>query len=307
MDRRNFLKILPRVAGAAAIGGLMRAGSPGGKPQPAPELVADLVVEPQRDEGAIATPEALGSGAHETKLTPERAVAKARDFDRTYDDDIWVEQNRWDLLVRTTARLERAQRYIGHGNFNSLGFPELIDYGRHSNDIGSFENDELEFLEEIFQADARRYGFLGEKTIVSLEGSLKDRDLKRIAGTGHWLLQGPSLERYEQIRRDLGDSVLLTSGVRGLAKQYHLFLTKAVDTQGNLSQAARSLAPPGYSFHAIGDFDIGKLGLGSDNFTDRFAQTDEFKKLTDLGYVDIRYYEANPFGVRHEPWHIKIS
>ena len=64
---------------------------------------------------------------------------------------------------------------------------------------------------------------------------------------------------YQQIRRDLGDTVLLTSGVRGLAKQYHLFLTKTVETRGNLSQAARSLAPPGYSFHAVGDFDIGKL------------------------------------------------
>ena len=95
--------------------------------------------------------------------------------------------------------------------------------------------------------------------------------------------------------------------MRGLAKQYHLFLRKAVETQGNLSRAARSLAPPGYSFHAVGDFDIGKLGLGSENFTDRFAETEEFSKLIDLGYVDIRYPESNPFGVRHEPWHIKIS
>ena len=301
MDRRKFLKILPGVAGAAAIGGLMRPGSPGRNPQPVPEAVAEVVVEPQRDEGAIAPRE------QEQGMTPERAAAKARDFDRTYDDDVWVEPERWDLLVRVAARLDRSQRYIGHGHFNSLGFPELISFGRNFNDIGEFEPDEIEFLEEVFQTDARRYGFLGEKTITSLEGSLDDRDLKRIAGTGHWLLQGPSLERYEQIRRDLGETVLLTSGVRGLAKQYHLFLSKAVDTQGNLSQAARSLAPPGYSFHAVGDFDIGKLGLGSDNFTDRFAETDEFKRLVDLGYVDIRYYEANPFGVRHEPWHIKIG
>lgn len=308
MDRRKFLKILPRVAGAAALGGLMRPGSLVRESPTAPHLVADTVVEPRRDEGAIAAaPEKHEDHEQHGALTPERAAQKAQDFDRSYDDDIWIEDHRWDLLVRTAARLERAQRYVGHGHFNSLGFSELIDYGRNFNDVGVFENDEVELLEEIFQADARRYGFLGEKTITSLEGSLKDKDLKRIAGTGHWLLQGPSLERYEQIRRDLGDTVLLTSGVRGLAKQYHLFLTKAVETRGNLSQAARSLAPPGYSFHAVGDFDIGKLGLGSDNFTDRFAETDEFKRLIDLGYVNIRYFEANPFGVRHEPWHIKIT
>ena len=305
MDRRKFLKIMPRVAGAAALGGLMRGGAPGGlhrhPPRPAPEKVAQTTIEPRRDEGAMARPETTGAP------TSERAVAKAKDFDRVYDDDVWVDEARWELLVRTAARIDRAQRYIGHGNFNSLGFQQLIAYGRSFNDIGAFETDEIEFLEELFQTDARNYGFLGEKTIDALDGALAERDLKRIPGTGHWLLQGPSLERYRQIRRDLGDTVLLTSGVRGLAKQYHLFLTKTVETRGNLSQAARSLAPPGYSFHAVGDFDIGKLGLGSDNFTDRFAETDEFKRLVDLGYVDIRYYEANPFGVRHEPWHIKIS
>ena len=81
---------------------------------------------------------------------------------------------------------------------------------------------------------------------------------------------------------------------------------KAMETGGNLSQASRSLAPPGYSFHAAGDFDVGKVGFGPDNFTEAFARTDEYRRLIDLGYVEIRYTETNPFGVRHEPWHIKI-
>ena len=105
----------------------------------------------------------------------------------------------------------------------------------------------------------------------------------------------------------MGDSLVLTSGVRGLAKQFHLFLEKASIADWNFSLASRSLAPPGYSFHGKNDFDIGKLGNGLANFTDAFSETIEFKKLIDLGYVDIRYKQRNQLGVRFEPWHIKIS
>ena len=37
------------------------------------------------------------------------------------DDDVWIPEAQWDLLVRTAARLDRAQTTIGHGNFNLLG------------------------------------------------------------------------------------------------------------------------------------------------------------------------------------------
>ncbi len=47
--------------------------------------------------------------------------------------------------------------------------------------------------------------------------------------------------------------------------------------------------------------------MGLDNFTESFCETDEYRKLIDLGYVAIRYTPTNPFGVRHEPWHIKIA
>ena len=50
----------------------------------------------------------------------------------------------------------------------------------------------------------------------------------------------------------------------------------------------------------------GKIGFGKRNFTADFSNTEEFKRLTDLGYVNIRYPENNPFGVRYEPWHIKV-
>lgn len=42
-------------------------------------------------------------------------------------------------------------------------------------------------------------------------------------------------------------------------------------------------------------------------FTESFAQTREYETLMELGYVAMRYSERNPYGVRHEPWHIKIN
>lgn len=52
---------------------------------------------------------------------------------------------------------------------------------------------------------------------------------------------------------------------------------------------------------------MGIVGWGTRNFTNEFATTDEFRRLQDLGYIDIRYPEDNRFGVRFEPWHIKVS
>ena len=86
-----------------------------------------------------------------------------------------------------------------------------------------------------------------------------------------------------------------------------LFLNKVVRSNGNLSLASRSLAPPGYSYHGIGDFDVGQIGLGSDNFTERFTTTSVYKRLNEQGYVKIRYPLDNLLGVRFEPWHIKVE
>ena len=115
-----------------------------------------------------------------------------------------------------------------------------------------------------------------------------------------------AVEIYEKARRELGNDLILTSGVRGVVKQMLLFLGKALDNRGNLSLASRQLAPPGYSYHGIGDLDVGKAGFGAENFTERFMLTDVFRKLTERGYLSLRYPRDNMLGVRYEPWHIKI-
>ena len=204
------------------------------------------------------------------------------------------------------ARLRRLQRYVGHGNFNIIGWDQSLKVARGRDAIGAFDHSELELIEELFFTNAETLGFYGDKVVTNLSATIARRDIDKIPGSGHFLFKGPSTDTYNRIRHDLGDSVVLTSGIRSVVKQIYLFMNKAEKVDGNLSLASYSLAPPGHSYHAVGDFDVGKRGFGRKNFSEAFAQTDEFKRLIDLGYLDIRYPQQNPFGVRYEPWHIKV-
>ena len=199
------------------------------------------------------------------------------------------------------ARLRHLQRYVGHGNFNIIGWDQSLKLARRHDAIGAFDHSELELIEELFFTNAETLGFYGDKVVTNLSATIARRDIGKIPGSGHFLFKGPSTDTYDRIRRDLGDSVVLTSGIRSVVKQIYLFMNKAEKVDGNLSLASYSLAPPGHSYHAVGDFDVGKRGFGSKNFSEAFAQTDEFKRLIDLGYLDIRYPQQNPFGARYEP------
>ncbi len=306
VDRRTALKLMSLGALSAAGGHLSwRLAEPRHSGMELPLRPAEpRPVEPLADEG---------SGAPDPNLVvadePDQPTyfEKIRDFDRAYSDDVILKAERLELLTRVARHLGRAQRVIGHGHFNLVGFDNLLRYGRRYSAIGRFQQQELDFLEEMFYAAATDYGFYGDKVMADLTAEIPESDIVKIANTGHYLFRGDAQTKYEQIHRDLDGGIFLTSGIRGLIKQMHLFLDKAVTTDGNLSQASRSLAPPGYSYHAVGDFDIGKVGFGLDNFTDTFATTDEYKKLVDLGYAELRYTPTNPFGVRHEPWHIKMA
>jgi len=129
----------------------------------------------------------------------------------------------------------------------------------------------------------------------------------KIPYSGNYLYKDRSVEIFESIKRELGDQVVLTSGVRSVMKQFLLFLNKVYNSDGNLSLASRSLAPPGYSFHGNGDFDVGQAGYGKLNFTSHFTETEVYKRLSEMGYLKLRYPQNNRLGVRYEPWHIKIN
>lgn len=237
----------------------------------------------------------------------EKYLRKIRNFDAIFANDIYLDPRYEALLLKTTQRLTRVENYIGHGNFNLLSFDDMLKHGRNFSKIGAFTADELNFIEEVFFANPNRYGFFGKKISQEITDFIPKNDVAKISNTGHYLLRGESLNLYQHIKNDVGEEVILTSGVRSIVKQIHLFLAKAIEANGNLSRASRSLAPPGHSYHGVGDFDIGKVGFGARNFTADFSTTDEYAKLSRLAYVDIRYPTDNLFGVRFEPWHIKLS
>ena len=234
-------------------------------------------------------------------------LSKIKNYNKHFDDDIVLTGHQYKILVSTVKRLKRLQRTVGYANFSLLSFDSALKYARSYSRIGRFPKEEIDFLEEVFYTDADDYGFFGEKVTTKLTEGIPNRDTIKVPHTGHYLFRGDSLRLYQKIRRDIGKSIVLTSGVRGVVKQMHLFLSKAIRSDGNLSMASRSLAPPGHSFHGRGDFDVGKVGYGYRNFRSDFAETREFKRLEELGYIRIRYHEKNPFGVRFEPWHIKVS
>jgi hypothetical protein len=239
--------------------------------------------------------------------TQKRMQEKIENFDTDFADDIYLSPEKFALLKQVQGRLARAQNYIGFARFNLISFDDVLKTSAHTATIGLFTAEELAFIEEIFFYDARKYGFYGEKVNDKLTARFDEKDAVKIPGSGHYIFKGRPEALYQEIVRDVGSDIVLTSGVRSVVKQLHLFLSKAIVCQGNLSRASRSLAPPGHSYHGISDFDVGKMGWGYRNFTDHFAKSDVFKRLIDLGYVDIRYTPNNSYGVRFEPWHIKVG
>lgn len=233
--------------------------------------------------------------------------SKIDNYNLDFSDDFFLEKIKFASLKSVVARLDKIQANIGYGRFNLIGFDDVIKVGRDTPSIGAFSESELNFIDEIFNTDAKIYGFFGEKVLPSLTANLNGKETLKVEGSGHYLFQGKPLSLFQKIRKDVGPNVILTSGIRNIVKQTHLFLTKSIQTNANLSRASRSLAPPGHSFHGISDFDVGMVGWGKRNFTNEFADSDVFKKLVDLGYAEIRYHKTNTDGVRFEPWHIKVA
>ena len=279
MNRRDFLKIM--TAGIAGLG-----------------LVPDVMAQMQR-----------------IRITPRVSdfdndikdyLIKMKSFNEPHEGDIYISRDEYPVFESTVMRLNRLEEFAGHGNFYILSFDEGIKIADTYSEVGAFPPKELEFLEKLFYAEAVDYGFFGQKTIQKITDQVNKREVTRIAESGNYVFKGEPFHTYEKIKKQVGDNVILTSGIRGVMKQFLLFLNKAYSNNGNLSLASRSLAPPGYSFHGNGDFDVGENDLGSDNFTERFATTEVYHRLSELGYLKLRYPAGNLLGVRFEPWHIKV-
>ena len=93
----------------------------------------------------------------------ESYLRKIKNFDAIFASDIYLDPRDEPLLLRTTQHLSRVERHIGHGHFNLMSFDEMLQRGRNFPQIGKFEADELNFIEEVFFANPHRYGFFGKK------------------------------------------------------------------------------------------------------------------------------------------------
>ncbi|MBI9091577.1 MAG: M15 family metallopeptidase [Desulfobacterium sp.] len=227
-------------------------------------------------------------------------------INETHEMDVFLDSGDLPVLASVVARLKRVRRTMGYGNFSLMGFDDAVSNAAAYSSIGAFTPAEVAFMERLFYEDASIYGFLGEKKLLRITDTIRLKNIVKIPGTGNCLYRGTPLATYKKIKADVGKDAVLTSGLRGIVKQMLLFLSKAQAHEGNLSLASRSLAPPGYSYHGVGDFDVGKIGFGIANFTERFTTTRVYSSLVDTGYVKLRYTRGNRLGVRFEPWHIKV-
>jgi len=279
MNRRELIKALGAVA---IVGGCV------------PRALAELL-----------TPCAAAPDDYNSRM--QDYLDKMRHFNEPHAGDIYVEPEKRHLLETTVRRLRRLERIAGYGFFNLICLDEARSIARDNPRIGEFSPAEIEYLEFVFYRDAKQYGFFGERSLQKITDRIPANDVVKVAGSGHYLYNGAPLAAYMKVKKDVGDQAILTSGVRGVMKQFHLFLERAYESKGNLSLASRSLAPPGYSFHGISDFDVGQRGYGKGNFTERFVTTDVCRRLAQLEYIDLRYPRDNLLGVRFEPWHIKVK
>ncbi len=239
-------------------------------------------------------------------VTASTVSAMASVKSSSIHDFVWLRKDQIKPFLLAFKRVGLVQHHVGYGNFNILTYDDMLKIAARFPKIGRFTLEELDFIEELFYTDPSKHGFYGKRTMPTLTTNINKKDVMKIPHTGHYLFRGHSDESYNRVLSDVGKSLILTSGVRGIPKQMNLYFTKIKKTQGNLTLASRSLAPPAYSYHSIGDFDVGKKGWGYKNFTVSFARTEEFWRLRQLSYISMRYTINNKDGVRFEPWHVKI-
>lgn len=197
-------------------------------------------------------------------------------------------------------------RHIGYKKSNIINYYDFIKELNASKGLTPLTKNEKEIFDKIYYMDAKEFGFKGARVSSSYKKFIKKEDLIDV-GSGHYLYRGKSYRLYEQISRDTNDTIMITSGFRNVLKQFYIFTMRVIKLKGDMTKAKDLIAPPAYSYHYHGDFDIGVVGMGIDNFTSKIIEYKEYQKLIDLGTISIRYTKYNKIGVKYEPWHIKIN
>lgn len=226
--------------------------------------------------------------------------------DAFISDEVYLDERFMKPINDVRRKLRYVQNYVGYGNFNVITFDEAALVLRNAPREKRFSKEELDFIEYIFYYKPEFHGFYGNRISTNLTSRINKKEIKKIPYTGHYLFKGKPIATYESMKKDIGTTLILTSGVRSVVKQMKLFLDKVHSVNYSLSEASKAIAPPAFTYHSIGDFDVGKKGFGAFNFTARFATTPEFNEMRKLKYINMRYTMNNKDGVRYEPWHVKI-
>ena len=225
---------------------------------------------------------------------------------KEFQKDLFISKDELQMFLALQNRLSAILKYVGFGNFNIISFDEALYIARNVATIGAFSKEEKEYMEAIFYTNPVKFGFYGSKTCEKITDTISKKDIYKVPHSGHYVFKGKPLELYNKIIEDIGDTIILTSGVRSVVKQFSLYLNKILSVDYNISLASKSIAPPAYSYHSISDFDVGKKGFGAKNFSNEFSKTQEFQLMIELGYIELRYKIGNEDGVIYEPWHIKV-
>ena len=106
-----------------------------------------------------------------SKKTLEQVIKPKKDIVYTGD--------KYRVLKRTFYRLKRIQRTIGYGHFNIINYEDALKVARRYSKIGAFTKEEVDFLEELFYANAANYGFFGEKVLDKITDKISKRDTKK--------------------------------------------------------------------------------------------------------------------------------
>ncbi|PSB06351.1 hypothetical protein C7B76_29770 [filamentous cyanobacterium CCP2] len=112
-----------------------------------------------------------------------------------------------------------------------------------------------------------------------------------------------ALQSMIDAARTDGVWILLVSGFRDLATQHRLFEERAA-AYGSVEQAAKSVAPPGYSEHHTGYAIDVTDGSGIGFYA--FEQTAAFRWMQthahEFGF-ELSFPQNNEQGIDYEPWH----
>ena len=205
-------------------------------------------------------------------------------------------------LRALAMRLESVQRVIGQGRFNLVSFADVRAAAKRTPQ-GALTAVEESTCSELFHLDARRIGFLGARVVRDMNYALPQAQLVRVGGGQHLFPAANAL--FDRARVAVSPQLIVTSGARGVPKQMLVFLRSALRA-GIIARHVHTVAPPGYSYHAVGDMDVGDRALGGANFTEAFANSSTYRKLIALPYVRLRYPRNNALGVSFEPWHLQV-